>query len=72
MRIIRNRFTFCSGGNDYQFKPDKDFFDPWENSDPTMRSKRITMLDFHMDLVRLANRPDTYILDSKGVEVEVK
>lgn len=52
-------YTFHNRGSIVSFNPNKRMF---ENGG-------ITMLDYHMELVRDAGRRDVFILDHKGREV---
>ncbi len=56
------KYTFHNRGSVTSFTPDKLTKDNAGN--------RISTIDLHKELVRDANRPDVYIMDQKGRDVD--
>lgn len=66
----RRTFMFCSYGSVFPFDPFRIIEDDRRVNEMNWFDK-VRQIDFYKDEVRMANRPDVYILDDSGNEVKV-
>jgi hypothetical protein len=57
---VSGKFEFSNGGTLYTFDPNRTVYDNLNDG------KKITMLEFHLELVRHANRSDVFVINNRG------
>jgi hypothetical protein len=57
---VSGKFEFSNGGTLFSFDPNKPVYDNLKDG------KKITWLELHLELVRIANRPDVFVINNRG------
>jgi hypothetical protein len=57
---VSGKYEFSNGGTLYTFDPNRTVYDNLNDG------KKISMLDFHLELVRHANRKDVFVINHRG------
>lgn len=57
---VSSKYVFSNTGTLSEFDPNRMIFDNLNDG------KRVSLLEFHLDLVRQRNRKDVFVIDSRG------